>query len=164
MARVGPFPAALEALQFTIDPATKEFRDLSSVCEQGSPWRCLIGTSASIHVGRRVAVHLNHEDPGASVVRLTQGDYRYERPMTRDEIDFATKFDLRKKITKPLTVVIDLNDGNWVAMPKDRRGGAKTPANNHGRGPRNRRIRSIRTRQLEAIREAYGKPDTGIAP
>lgn len=164
MSKVGPFPAALEALAFTIDPQTKEFADLSSVCDQGSPWRCLIGTSASIHVGRRVAVHLNHADPDASVIRLTQGDYRYERPMTRDEIDFATQFDRGETLSGPLTVVVDLNDGNWVATPKARAGGAKTKANNHGRGSRNRRIRSIRTRQLEAIREAYGNTDKGIEP
>lgn len=161
-----PFPAPLEALEFTIDPHEKEFQDLRSVCDQGNPWRCLIGTAASIHVGRRVAVRLDHEHPERSVIRLTQGHYRYERPMTQAEIAFAQQFDLGAPMKKPLTVVIDLSDGQWVAIPKAAAtsGGAKVAASNHGRGSGNRRIKSIRARQLDAIREAYGNTDDGIAP
>jgi hypothetical protein len=143
--------------QFTIDPQTKEFKDLRSVCEPGNPWRCLIATTGSIHLGRRMTVRLDHDDH-AGVIGLTEGDYRFERPMTRDEIDFATKFDLGQQLRKPLTVKVDLADGSWTAKPKRGAPGSGGPG-----GPRSQlrggnakpHTKTIRARQLEAIRKTY---------
>lgn len=141
---------------FTIDPATPEFEKLRSVCEPGNPWRCLIATTASMEVGKRVSVRLDH-DKGSGVIGVTEGDWRFERPMTPAEVKFATDFDLGKTPPKPLAVALDLNDGTWDAKPKAAsRGGQKTPANNNGRGPSNRQIKTIRARQLDAIRKAHG--------
>ena len=58
--------------QFTLDPADGEFGALQSVCEQGNPWRCLIGTSASIHLGKRMTVRVNHENK-TGVIGISEG-------------------------------------------------------------------------------------------
>jgi len=136
---------------FIIDPRSPEFRDLRSVCEPGNPWRCLIATVAGIELGRRVTARVDH-DTGTGVLGLTEGEFRYERPMTRDEVVFATKFDLQRGMRKPLTVVINLNDGTWARKPKRAGGGEKNAANRHGAGER--RTRTIRERQLKQIRAA----------
>src|SRR5580693_9432337 len=72
-------PGSQETLQaqFTIDPQTKEFSDLRSVCEPGNPWRCLIGTMGSIELGRRMTVRLDHETH-TGVIGVTVGDWRWE--------------------------------------------------------------------------------------
>ena len=141
--------------QFTIDPRAKDFRALQSVCEEGNPFRCLIGTMGSIQVGKRLSAHVNH-DEHTGAIRLTHGDCRWERPMTEAELNLATRFDMHEEISEPVTVVIDLADGQWTSRPKAKsRGGVKTAANNHGRGPGNRRIKSIRERQLDAIRKTH---------
>ena len=137
--------------QFDLDPAAEGFQNLQSVCEQGNPWRCLIATSASIHLGRRMTVRVNH-DNRTGIIGITEGDYRWERPMTAEEIEFATDFDLSKPLPGPLTVRVDLRDPAWLAKPKAKPGGAKTAASNNGRGKGNRVIKSIRARQLTAIR------------
>jgi hypothetical protein len=139
--------------QFNLDPAAREFLDLKSVCEQGNPWRCLIATSGSIHLGRRMTVRVDHGEH-TGVIGITEGDYRWERPMTAEEVEFATDFDLSKPLPGPLTVRVDLRDPAWLAKPKAKPGtaGAKTAANNQGRGPNNRVVKSIRARQLAAIR------------
>ena len=142
--------------EFTLDPKTKEFRDLRSVCEPGNPWRCLIATSGSMHLGKRMSVRLDH-DNGTGVIGITEGDFRFERPMTEEEVAFATKFDLGQTMRKPLTVRVDLGDGSWSAKPK-RGSAAGRPA-----GPRSKlrggnakpHTKTIRARQLEAIRRAY---------
>jgi len=138
---------------FTIDPTSREFKDLRGVCEPGNPWRCLIATVGAMELGRRMTVRLNHER-GDGVIGITVGDYRFERPMTAEEVTFATKFDLERRMRKPLTVKVDLGDGTWTAKPKQvRSGGGKTAANNYGAG--NRRDRTIRARQLATIRKAH---------
>lgn len=136
--------------QFTLDPADGEFGELQAVCEKGNPWRCLIGTSASINLGKRMSVRVDHENK-TGVIGITEGDYRLERPMTADELEFATDFDLSKPLPGPLTVRVDLRETAWMAKPKGKVG-PKTAANNGGRGKNNRVIKSIRARQLEAIR------------
>lgn len=136
--------------EFTIDPRTSEFKDLRSVCEPGNPWRCLIATTGSMRLGRRMSVRLDH-DNHTGVIGLTEGDYRFERPMTQDEIDFATKFDLGKQLRKPLTVKVNLADGTWTAKPK--RVGGSRPTGSRNAKPH---TKTIRARQLEAIRKAYG--------
>jgi hypothetical protein len=140
--------------KFRLDPATAEFKELQSVCEKGNPWRCLIATKASIELGKRMSVRVNHENH-TGVIGITDGDYRWERPMTAKELDFATNFDLSKPLPGPLVVKVDLRDPAWEAKPKEHRGGAKTTANNGGRGPTNRVIKSVRARQLAAIRAAH---------
>ena len=139
--------------QFTLDPAQEDFGRLKSVCEQGNPWKCLISTSASIHLGRRMTVRVNH-DTRTGIIGITDGDYRWERPMTAEEVEFATDFDLDKPLPGPLTVRVDLRDPAWLAKPKVKASGAKTAANNRGRGKNNRVIKSIRARQLDVIRKA----------
>lgn len=139
--------------QFTLDPAVKEFQALQSVCEQGNPWRCLIATAASIQFGKRMTVRVDHENH-TGVIGITEGNYRWERPMTDEEVEFATDFDLNKPLPGPLTVRVDLRDPAWRAIPKARQVGAKTAANNYGRGASNRVIKSVRARQLDAIRNA----------
>ena len=139
--------------QFKLDPAAEEFEDLRAVCEQGNPWRCLIATSGSIHLGRRMSVRVDH-DTHTGVIGITDGDYRWERPMTPEEVEFATDFDLSKPLPGPLTVKVDLRDPAWLAKPRAKGGGAKTVPNNNGRGKNNRVIKSIRARQLAAIQLA----------
>lgn len=142
---------------FTIDPATPEFEKLRSVCEPGNPWRCLIATTASMEVGKRVSVRLDH-DKGSGVIGVTEGDWRFERPMTPAEVKFATDFDLGKTPPKPLAVALDLNDGTWDAKPK------RGAQGNRPRGPRSKvrngnakpQTKTIRARQLDAIRKAHG--------
>lgn len=148
--------------QFRLDPEDDEFKELRSVCEQGNPWRCLIATSASIHLGKRMTVRVDHEKK-TGVIGITEGDYRWERPMTDDELEFATDFDLSKPLPGPLTVRVDLRDTAWAAKPKARTetAGAKTAGNNNGRGPNNRTIKTIRARQLAAIRAAHTDEQTG---
>src|SRR5258707_8385621 len=98
--------------QFRIDPQTEEFAKLRSVCEPGNPWRCLIATMGSLELGKRMSVRLDHEkDTG--VIGVTDGDTRYERPMTRDEVSFARRFDLGQDMRKPLIVRVDLHDDAW---------------------------------------------------
>lgn len=142
--------------EFTLDPGTKEFEDLRSVCEPGNPWRCLIATEGSLELGKRMSVRVNH-DEGTGVIGVTHGDHRFERPMTDEEVRFATGFDLGEDLRKPLTVKVDLNDRAWLARPKRTNGGKKTPANNQGRGKSNEAIKSIRARQLAAIRKAHAE-------
>lgn len=139
---------------FTLDPGEKEFQDLRSVCEPGNPWRCLIATKGSMELGKRMSVRLDHET-GTGTIGITNGDWRFERPMTPAEVSFARRFDLGEALSKPLTVTVNLSDETWQATPKQTRGGRKTAANNQGRGPNNRAIKSIRARQLEAIRLAH---------
>lgn len=141
---------------FTLDPRQAGFEELRSVCEPGNPWRCLIATKASMELGKRMSVRVNHEE-GTGVIGVTNGDWRFERPMTPEELAFATKFDLGQNLRKPLTVTVDLNDGTWTAAPKRTHGGKKTPANNQGRGKSNEAIKSIRARQLAAIRKAHAE-------
>lgn len=136
--------------QFTIDPATEEFKGLRSVCEQGNPWRCLIATMGSMVLGRRMTVRLDHEER-TGTIGVTVGEYRYQRAMTKNEIEFATKFDLGSRIRKPLVVRVDLSDEAWAANPKSK-GGACRPGRTG-----TRRVRTIRARQLQAIREAHAK-------
>lgn len=138
--------------RFTLNPADPGFEDLRAVCEPGNPWRCLIATKASMELGKRMTVRLDHEER-SGVIGVTWEGWRFQRPMTGEEVRFARKFDLGQPIRKPLTVVVDLNDGTWTGKPKAASGGAKTAANNQGRGPGNKRIKSIRARQLEAIRK-----------
>jgi len=136
--------------EFTLDPKTKEFRDLRSVCEPGNPWRCLIATSGSMHLGKRMSVRLNH-DNHSGVIGITEGDYRFERPMTEEEVAFATRFDLGERLRKPLTVRVDLGDGSWAAKPK-RVGGPRSKIRDGNAKPH---TKTIRARQLDAIRKAY---------
>jgi hypothetical protein len=142
--------------EFTIDPRTSEFKDLRSVCEPGNPWRCLIATTGSMRLGRRMSVRLDH-DNHTGVIGITEGDYRFERPMTQDEIDFATKFDLGKPMRKSLTVKVNLADGSWTAKPKrgalgNRPGGPRSKLRDGNAKPH---TKTIRARQLEAIKRAY---------
>jgi hypothetical protein len=137
--------------QFTLDPADGEFRHLQSVCEQGNPWRCLIATSGSVKLGRRMTVRVDH-DSRTGIIGITEGEYRWERPMTAEEVGFAADFDLSRPLPGPLTVRVDLRDPAWLAKPKAKTGAAKKAANNNGRGSNNRAIKSIRARQLAAIR------------
>jgi hypothetical protein len=141
--------------QFTLDPATEEFGNLKSVCEQGNPWRCLIATSGSIHLGRRMTVRVDH-DSHTGVIGITEGDLRWERPMTAEEVEFATDFDLSKPLPGPLTVKVDLRDPAWLAKPKRgtdgvRPGGPRSELRNGNAKPQ---TKSIRARQLAAIRAA----------
>jgi hypothetical protein len=135
--------------EFTLDPSTKEFKDLRSVCEPGNPWRCLIATSGSMHLGRRMSVRLDHVN-NWGVIGVTEGDYRFERPMTPAEVAFAAKFDLGEHLHKPLTVRVDLGDDTWKAKPKQVGGGRPVGSRNA-----KRRVKTIRARQLEAIRKAH---------
>src|SRR5258707_819624 len=141
--------------QFRIDPHTEEFSKLRSVCEPGNPWRCVIATMGSLELGKRMSVRLDHETD-TCVIGVTDGDTRYERQMTRDEVSFARRYDLGQDMRKPLTVRVDLRDDDWTAKPKRNSGSAKTAANDYGRGTGNKRIKSIRARQLSAIRAAHG--------
>jgi hypothetical protein len=141
--------------QFTLDPKTADFKELQSVCEKGNPWRCLIGTAASIHLGKRMTVRVDHENQ-TGVIGITEGDYRWERPMTASELRFATRFDLSKPLTKPLAVKVDLRDPAWTAKPKQH----STPAKNKKRTQGQRTVKTIRARQLEAIRKAHAEAAT----
>lgn len=123
----------MPACEFTIDPQTPQFKNLRSVCEPGSPYRCLIATTGSIQIGKRMTVRLDHAR-SEGVIGITHGDARYERPMTREEVEFATKFDLGRRMRKPLTVRIDLYDGTWKAKPKE--GGRGTSRAARRRSPR----------------------------
>lgn len=139
--------------QFTLNPADPEFTDLRSVCEPGNPWRCLIATKGSIELGKRMSVRLDHEQR-SGVIGVTHGDYRFERPMTDEEVRFATRFDRGEPMRKPLTVTVDLNDGSWNAKPKrgahgNRPGGPRSKIRNGNAKPH---TKTIRARQLEAIR------------
>lgn len=144
--------------QFTIDPVTEEFRQLRSVCEPGNPWRCLIATMGSMTLGKRMSVRLDHES-NTGVIGVTVGDYRYERPMTGEEVAFARKFDLGRGMRKPLTVRVDLADDAWSRKPKrgahgTRPGGPRSKIRDGNARPA---TKTIRARQLAAIREAHAK-------
>jgi hypothetical protein len=147
---------------FTLDPGDPDFADLRSVCEPGNPWRCLIATKGSMELGKRMSVRLDHGEH-AGTIGVTHGDQRYERPMTAEEVRFATRFDMGEQIKKPLTVTVDVEDGTWKAKPKAKtsNAGRKTPANNRGRGPNNKHIKTIRQRQLDAIRKGTFNPAAG---
>jgi hypothetical protein len=142
--------------QFTIDPQTKEFKDLRSVCEPGNPWRCLIATMGSLELGRRMSVRLDHETQ-TGIIGVTVGDTRWERPMTGEEVSFARRFDLGQRMRQPLTVRMDLADNVWTAKPKRGAGG------NRPGGPRSKvrggnakpATKTIRARQLAAIRAEH---------
>ena len=145
---------------FVLDPESYEFRALKPLCEQGNPWRCLIATAGAIHLGRRMTVKVDHEKR-TGVIGITEGDFRWERPMTQQELKFAIDFDMSNPLTRRLTVRVNLRDSAWRAKFKQARarddgskGGAKTPENNQGRGKRNPTIKTIRARQLRAIRDA----------
>lgn len=142
--------------EFTLDPSSEEFRDLRSVCEPGNPYRCLIGTAASIHIGKRLTARLDHSR-SSGVIGVTHADMRYERPMTPEEFMFAAKFDLGARMRKPVTVIIDLADGTWKTKPKQKAYGlAKDTTrriNRKGDGVK----RTIRMRQLEAIKKAHAQ-------
>src|SRR5258708_19390399 len=96
----------------------------------------------SLQLGRRMSVRLDHE-PDTGVIGVTDGDTRYERPMTRDEVSFARRFDLGQDMRKPLTVRVDLRDDAWTAKPKRTSGSAKTAANDYGPRTGNKRITPI---------------------
>lgn len=142
--------------EFVIDPSDKEFKKLRDVCEPGNPWRCMIAISASMAIHKRVTVRVDH-DTTTGVLGLTHGIYRYERPMTAEEVNFAIDFDLGRRLRKPLVISIDLGDSSWVRKPKqtnsklnknkNRKGGVK----NVGIG----KTRSIRSRQLAKIKAAH---------
>jgi len=142
--------------QFTIDPATEEFRQLRSVCEPGNPWRCLIATMGSLELGKRMSVRLDH-DLRAGTIGVTDGDLRYERPMTQEEIKFARNFDLGKRLREPLTVRVDLRDSAWSSKPKRGTPGARPagPRSTIRDGNAKPATKTIRARQLEAIRKAH---------
>lgn len=142
--------------EFTINPATEEFKRLRSVCEPGNPWRCLIATMGSLELGKRMSVRLDHEQ-NSGIIGITDGDYRFERPMTREEISFARRLDLGQPMRKPLTVRVDVNDGTWRVKPKRgangvRPGGPRSKIRNGNAKPH---TKSIRARQLAAIRQAH---------
>src|SRR5258708_29858365 len=142
--------------QFTIDPQTDEFKNLRSVCEPGNPWRCLIATMGSLELGKRMSVRLDH-DTSTGVIGVTDGDLRFERPMTREEVSFARRFDLGQPMRKPLTVAIDVNDGTWRAKPKRGASGVRPggPRSKIRGGNAKPQTKTIRARQLAAIREAH---------
>lgn len=142
--------------EFTIDPGSAEFKRLRSVCEPGNPWRCLIATVGSMNVGKRITVRLDHEK-GTGVIGVTEGAYRYERPMTPEEVEFATKFDRGVRLRKPLVVRLDLAEGEWKRKPKVDRSkwNATHPERNGGKRGGRGIHKSIRSRQLRAIREAH---------
>ena len=147
--------------EFTIDPVTEEFQRLRSVCEPGNPWRCLIATMGSLELGKRMSVRLDH-DTNTGVIGVTDGDFRFERPMTREEVSFARRFDLGQPMRKPLTVTIDVNDGTWRVKPKRGTGGIRPggPRSQIRGGNAKPHTKSIRARQLAAIRAAHvGRPD-----
>ena len=143
--------ASLLHASFRIDPATKEFQDLRSVCEPGNPWRCLIATMGSLQLGKRMSVRVDHA-AGTGVIGVTDGDYRFERPMTKDELKFATKFDLGEDLAKPLTVKVNLDDGTWTPRPKGTRSGPRSKIRNGNAKPQ---TKTIRARQLQTIRDAH---------
>lgn len=142
--------------QFRIDPRNEEFARLRSVCEPGNPWRCLIATMGSLELGKRMSVRLDHET-GTGVIGVTDGDLRYERPMTPREVSFARRFDTGEELHQPLTVRVDLTDDAWRVKPK-RGASGKNPG-----GPRSKirdgnakpQTKTIRARQLAAIRAAH---------
>jgi hypothetical protein len=144
--------------EFTIDPQKEEFQALRSVCEPGNPWRCLIATTGSMTIGKRMSVRLDH-DTSTGVIGITEGDWRFERPMTEEEVAFATEFDLGHEMKKSLTVTVDLTDPAWLGQPK--RGAMGRPPG----GPRSKvrngnakpRTKTIRARQLAAIRQAHAE-------
>jgi hypothetical protein len=149
--------------QFTLDPASQEFQRLASVCEAGNPWRCLIATAASMTIGKRMTVRVDHER-GTGVMGVTNDGWRFERPLSAEEFELARGFDLDQQLTRPLTVEVNLLDGRWSARPvaPSRRPGARTgassrgPNNGEGADPAARSMsRSIRARQLAAIRVAH---------
>jgi len=141
---------------FKIDPATKEFENLRSVCEPGNPWRCLIATMGSLQLGKRMSVRGDHA-AGTGIIGVTDGDYRFERPMTRDELKFATKFDLGQDLAKPLTVKVNLDDGTWTPRPKRGTQGTRPagPRSKIRNGNAKPQTKTIRARQLQAIRDAH---------
>lgn len=143
---------------FTIDPQTEEFQKLRSVCEPGNPWRCLIATMGSLELGKRMSVRLDH-DTGTGVIGVTDGDLRYERPMTPQEVSFARRFDLGQNMRKPLTVRVDLADAAWTTKPKRGAGGARPggPRSKVRSGNAKPQTKTIRARQLAAIRAAHGQ-------
>jgi hypothetical protein len=151
MTSIGPLNAS-----FTIDPSTEEFKRLRSVCEPGNPWRCLIATMGSLELGKRMSVRLDH-DTDTGIIGITDGDYRFERPMTREEVSFARRFDLGQPMRKPLTVRIDVNDGAWHIKPKRGAGGVNPggPRSNVRGGNAKPHTKTIRARQLAAIRAAH---------
>ena len=148
--------------QFTIDPATEEFRQLRSVCEPGNPWRCLIATMGSLELGKRMSVRLDH-DLRAGTIGVTDGDLRYERPMTQEEVRFARNFDLGKRLREPLTVRVDLRDSAWSSKPKRGAGGVRPggPRSTIRGGNAKPATKTIRARQLEAIRKAHAGQQQG---
>jgi hypothetical protein len=117
----------------------------------------------SMEIHKRLSAHVNHK-LGTGVIRVTEGNWRFERPMKPDELELATRFDRHQKILRPVKVVIDLNDGTWMAKPKARTSGKKTAANNYGRGPENKQIKTIRQRQLAALITAHAKAQDGTGP
>lgn len=143
--------------QFTLDPATPEFARLRSVCEPGNPWRCLIATMDSLELGKRMSVRLDH-DHRAGTIGVTHGDLRYERPMTDEEVRFATRFDLGRQLRKPLTVRVDLADSVWTAKPKRGTAGTRPggPRSQIRGGNAKTHTKSIRSRQLAAIKASHG--------
>ena len=143
--------------QFTIDPRTDDFKQLRSVCEPGNPWRCLIATMGSLELGKRMSVRLDH-DNDSGVIGVTHGEQRYERPMTPDEVRFDRGFDLGKELRKPLTVRVDLKDDSWTAKPKrgSKDGKPAGPRSKVRGGNAKPHTKTIRARQLAAIRASYG--------
>ena len=139
-----------------IDPRDKYVREIIPFCIKGSPTSCLISTVASAEVGRRLTVDLNHITKTGRI-GVTLGDYRYERPLNKNEYNFAAKFDngnatlLRKAVEIPL----HLQDGTWSAKPKAVGGGSKTSANRNGNGKP--ATKSHRARSLELARKRWGQ-------
>lgn len=136
-----------------IDPQAADIHSLIPFCVKGSPTKCLIGTVASSEIGKRVSVHLNHQNKTGRI-GITEGDYRYERELLPDEYAFAAKFDHGNgmKLRKPMRVAFHLNDGTWTRRPKEARGGGnKNPANRNGNGKA--ATKSHRARSLELWRK-----------
>jgi hypothetical protein len=110
----------------------------------------------SLELGKRMSVRLDHEKQ-TGIIGVTEGDTRYERPMTPDEVKFAGDFDRGRRLREPLTVRVDLRETAWTAKPKRGSPGAR-PA-----GPRSKirdgnakpHTKTIRARQLAAIRAAH---------
>jgi len=140
--------------EFTLDPTTEEFKNLRGVCEPGNPWRCLIATTGSIHLRLRMTVRVDH-DEGTGVIGVTKGGLRYERPMTPEEIVFATRFDFGMGMRKSLTVRIDLSEPEWKSKKKKPTVKQKNASERTKTRNGDRRIHTVRARQLKAIKEKY---------
>ena len=118
--------------EFVVGPGTKYWSRILGAAKKNphDGYNCAIGATAQRHFHdlarvdpewSRAKVYVNYShQTGEGTFSVTRGNWRYTRPLTREEVDnIVVPFDTRVwAAVQPTVIEVDLLDPAWTRVPK----------------------------------------------